>query len=173
MVFPSITVCNLNQVEASFIKEPIDFENVSLSRMTKTDLLMKEFMFGHQDDLTQEEEKYLDRVKNWRNFKAFTFLEWTRQYCNHAFISSNFRGLNFTWRDLKKEEIYYKISYGPRFHPTDFGACCRQSHYGKVPRWGVSSRARDNWKYVLAYKRIKYIFLKFFKKKKPSFYATF
>ena len=93
--------------------------------MTKTDLLMKEFMFGHQDNLTQEEEKYLETVKNWRNFKAFTFLEWTRQYCNHAFISSNFRGLNFTWRNLKKEEIYYKISYGPRFHPTDFGACCR------------------------------------------------
>ena len=152
MVFPSITVCNLNQVEASFIKEPIDFENVSLSRMTKTDLLMKEFMFGHQDNLTQEEEKYLERVKNWRNFKAFTFLDWTRQYCNHAFISSNFRGLNFTWRDLKKEEIYYKISYGPRFHPTDFGACCRQSHYRKVPRWGVSSRARRNWKCFLAYK---------------------
>ena len=74
MVFPSITVCNLNQVEASFIREPIDFENVSLSRMTKTDLLMKEFMFGHQDNLTQEEEKYLERVKNWRNFRAFTFL---------------------------------------------------------------------------------------------------
>ena len=74
MIFPSITVCNLNQVEASFIKEPIDFENVSLSRMTKTDLLMKEFMFGHQDNLTQEEEKYLERVKNWRNFRAFTFL---------------------------------------------------------------------------------------------------
>ena len=96
MIFPSITVCNLNQVEASFIKEPIDFENVSLSRMTKTDLLMKEFMFGHQDNLTQEEEKYLETVKNWRNFKAFTFLEWTRQYCNHAFISSSFRWVSST-----------------------------------------------------------------------------
>ena len=36
-----------------------------------------------------------------------------------------------------------------------------QSHYRKVPRWGVSSRARHNWKCFLAYKHWKWFFKSF------------
>ena len=72
----------------------------------------------------KDEKQYLDEVKSWRNFKTFTFLDWTRQYCNHAFLSLSFRGKSLTWRELPKEEIYWQITLGPRYFPTDFGACC-------------------------------------------------
>ena len=32
--------------------------------------------------------------------------------------------MNLTWRDLLKEEEYYKIPFGPKYFPTDFGSCC-------------------------------------------------
>ena len=36
--------------------------------------------------------------------------------------------------------------------------CWSQSHYRKVPRWGVSNGARHNWKCFLTYKKSKVFF---------------
>ena len=66
---------------------------------------MKEFIIGHGGNLTEEDHRFLDQVKSWKNFKRFTFLDWTRQYCNHAFISLSFQGKSLTWKELPKEEI--------------------------------------------------------------------
>ena len=39
-----------------------------------------------------------------------------------------------------------------------FGLDLGQSHYREVRRWGVSNRTRHNWKYFLAYNKLKLIF---------------
>ena len=55
--FPSVTVCNLNQVEASFLKELNVYGNT-----TMTKLLFDEFINGHQNNLSQEEEELIEKV---------------------------------------------------------------------------------------------------------------
>ena len=52
-----MTVCNLNQVEASFLKDLGIFGNT-----TMTKLLFNEFINGRQNNLTQEEEEFIKKV---------------------------------------------------------------------------------------------------------------
>ena len=55
--FPSVTVCNLNQVEASFLKDLNVYGNT-----TMTKLLFDEFINGHQRNLSKEEEEFIEKV---------------------------------------------------------------------------------------------------------------
>ena len=55
--FPSVTVCNLNQVEASFLKDLNVYGNTAMTK-----LLFDEFINGHQKNLSKEEEEFIEKV---------------------------------------------------------------------------------------------------------------
>ena len=57
VTFPSITVCNLNRVEASYLK---DIGYYGDSKATKT--IMNEFMFGRNGNLSQEEKDIINSL---------------------------------------------------------------------------------------------------------------
>ena len=109
--WPSITVCNLNQAEASYWKSIGAYENVTI----KNEILEKKYG-----------SKYHDHI----NYKGYLgvgdFTETTRQRCKNLFIEMSFRGKYMAWSDLP----YYKRNesgenkIGPAYYPTDFGACC-------------------------------------------------
>ena len=80
MVFPSITVCNLNKIEASFLKE------VGINGdPDAVDTLMKEFIDGRNESLTKVEEDTIEKVKNFIGLN-YTFQEFSRQKCRDLFI---------------------------------------------------------------------------------------
>ena len=58
VVFPSITVCNLNQMEASFFR----YLNAS-GNATLTNLLINEFLNGRPENLTENEKIIIDDIK--------------------------------------------------------------------------------------------------------------
>ena len=68
-IFPSLTVCNFNQLEASFMKELGIYGNKNL-----TDLLLKEFMIGRQENLTEFEMELLKEIKAKLKNKRFEVL---------------------------------------------------------------------------------------------------
>ena len=111
VVFPSITVCNLNQVEASELKKLNIYED-----MENRQLLLNEFVFGRKGNLSQDHENTMKQFRLW--FEQFnSFSQTTSQKCNDLFISINFQRNNYTWKNSKGVT-------GPLYYPTDFGVCC-------------------------------------------------
>ena len=49
-----------------------------------------------------------------------SFSKATAQKCNDLFISIQFQGKNYSWRDSNK----MTGPPGPLYYPTDFGVCC-------------------------------------------------
>ena len=120
-MFPSITICNLNQLEASFMKDFSAFGNTSL-----TNLMINEFIKGHQRNLTEVEEKTINEIKarldlDWHE----SFLSRSSQACNNLYSSISFRGMNLSWKSINGFWALDSDSgSGPYHFSTDFGSCC-------------------------------------------------
>ena len=84
--------------------------------VTKTNLLVNEFMKGRQNDLKAEEELIVNDVKEYINESSF--VEQSRQKCKNLFMSVSFRGSRIIWNQIDEE------MQGPAYNPTDFGSCC-------------------------------------------------
>ena len=97
-------VCNLNQVEASWLKKKGLHENTTMT------VMFKKKWFGKRGGDTD----FLG---------AGSIIPYSRQKCKNMFISMNFRGKSLTWRILPKDELKHD-PIGPSFYPTDYGACC-------------------------------------------------
>ena len=110
--WPSITICNLNQLEVSTLKKLDDAFNTS----SKTDSIVNEY-------LANQEENYLGQEL----FVGASYATklW-RQSCRDLVISMSFRENFLSWKELSPnktdEEEFNNI--GPSYYPTDFGACC-------------------------------------------------
>ena len=116
VVFPSLTICNLNQVEASFLKE-----NNAYGNITRTNILHNEFIRGRNGTLSQADEIFVNEIKETLDIGlGWSFLEKSMQSCANLFISITFRGMNLTWNQYPLEEGII----GPITYPTDFGSCC-------------------------------------------------
>ena len=88
--------------------------------MTKTNLLINEFIKGYPENHSEEEESIVNEIKDrlGMNSSGVSFLEQSRQICSSLFISIDFRGMKITWNDMDESTI------GPSYYPTDFGSCC-------------------------------------------------
>ena len=98
-----MTVCNLNQMEASLLKKLGFYDNQKMmNNFTNT-------FFGSQGNA---------------NFLgAGGIIQLPRQKCKNLFVSMNFRGKSLNWNNLPKDENTHSL-VGPSFYATDFGACC-------------------------------------------------
>ena len=85
VVWPTITVCNLNQIEASFLKDLGVYGNVEL-----TNVLKNEFVLGRQGKLSPEHENLVNQIKDFVGPNR-TFSNWSRQKCKDLFINVSFR----------------------------------------------------------------------------------
>ena len=112
-----MVICNLNQVEASFLKDVEVHGNVEL-----TDMLINEFILGRIGNISEEHQKIVTKIKEMIGHD-FTFNEWSRQKCKDLFMSIKFRGKLLTWRDLP-QDWKLESDLGPFVYATDFGACC-------------------------------------------------
>ena len=54
-----MTICNINQVEASFLKE-----NNAYGNITRMNILFDEYINGRQGNLSKDEEAYLNETKH-------------------------------------------------------------------------------------------------------------
>ena len=84
--------------------------------VTKTNLLINEFMKGRQNNLKAEEELIVNDVKEYINDGSF--LEQSRQKCKNLFMSVSFRDSRIIWKQIDE------VTMGPAYYPTDFGSCC-------------------------------------------------
>ena len=110
-----MTICNLNQVEASFLKQ-----NDAYGNMTKMNVLLNEFIKGREGNLSKEDETYLNQMKDKLLISSgWSFLDHSRQKCENLFIKVSFRGKHLTWNRMNDDVIY-----GLQEYPTDFGSCC-------------------------------------------------
>ena len=93
-------------MEASFLKDAKVYGNAKLNN-----LLVNEFIIGHNNNLSQEDERFLNEfvnefVKDKDGDKytgEFTFTDRSRQKCKDLFVSISFRGKRLTWRDLPQD----------------------------------------------------------------------
>ena len=84
--------------------------------VTKTNLLINEFMKGRQNNLKAEEELIVNDVKDYIN--QGSFVEQSRQKCKNLFMSVSFRDSRIMWKEIDE------VTMGPAYYPTDFGSCC-------------------------------------------------
>ena len=101
----------MNQVEASYLKQLGVYGNV-----TKTHLLINEYMKGRDENLTVEEESIVTEVND--RINGASFVEQSHQKCQNLFMSISFRGSRITWNEIDGNTL------GPEYYPTDFGSCC-------------------------------------------------
>ena len=114
-MFPSITVCNLNQVEASFLSTL----NVS-GNMVKTQVLIDEFLLGNKNNKTDEEKQIVMEATRNHNLSEHSFSYQSSQRCYNQFISMSFQGKTLSWKNYVNSN-----DVGPYDgYPTDFGSCC-------------------------------------------------
>ena len=112
----------MNQIEASTMKYMAAFNwNSTIPQVTKIDLLNKEFITGHQENFTQENQSFLDEFKAILTVKH-SFHYWSRQFCRNAFISLRYQGKRITWNQLPIADS--EAGIGPKYFTTDFGSCC-------------------------------------------------
>ena len=114
VVFPSVTICNLNQIQASYLHSLDVYGNPK-----KTNFLIKEYMDGYHGDLS-ENEKIISSEFKQKISTNESFLDLARQPCRHLFIHMQFQGKELDWSELPANEN----ELGPFKYPTDFGSCC-------------------------------------------------
>ena len=123
-----MTICNINQVEASFLKENNAYENI-----TRMKLFFNEFIKGRQGNLSKDEETYLKEIKDkLYSSQGLSFLDQSRQICRNLFIRVSFRGKQITWNQIERGIL------GPYKYDTDFGNCCKL-----IPHMALKNR--DDW----------------------------
>ena len=94
-------------------------------------------MLNFEGNVSEEHKtnvEYVQNYVNWWNYAGSSNFSWlsfshlSSQKCENVFVSMSFQGKSLTWKELPE---FWKLSaynwsiFGPRFHPTDFGACCR------------------------------------------------
>ena len=97
-MWPSVTVCNLNQLQASWLK-----------------------LKGYKGN--EFETNFMGSEGNADFLGAASLTKASRQRCKNLFISMSFQGKKITWKDISSIE-YHHHEIGPSYFPTDFGACC-------------------------------------------------
>ena len=113
--FPSITICNANQMEFSFLRSA-NIENDT----EKTNILIKEFIEGYQSkEFDQEEEDFIEKIK--KQIGTGKFGDLSSQKCKNLFIEISFQGKTLTWNDIFLNKTHFR---GPHLFQTDFGFCC-------------------------------------------------
>ena len=85
VVFPSITICNLNKIEASFLKELNIYGD-----QDATDNLMKEFIDGRNGNKSQQEEAEIKQVNDFIG-PDYSFMQFSRQKCRDLFIQISYQ----------------------------------------------------------------------------------
>ena len=85
MIFPSITICNLNKIEASFLKELNLHGN-----QDATDNLMKEFIDGRNGNKSQQEEAEIKQVNDFIG-PNYSFMQFSRQKCRDLYIQISYQ----------------------------------------------------------------------------------
>ena len=119
-MFPSITICNLNQVTATSIKHIFPH----LVKMDhRINVLIDEFISGRDNNLTEKEEKIVENIQKKVNANKGSFRKISGQHCTSLFISMSFRGTNLKWNQIKGH-WNQPGDLGPMYYPTDFGSCC-------------------------------------------------
>ena len=99
--------------------------NSTLPEITIKAILNKEFITGHLENFNPEYESLLDEFKAALSLETrYSFRDWTRQFCNKAFISLRYQGKHLTWSQFDHYD-YEKGGNGPKYFPTDFGSCCQ------------------------------------------------
>ena len=58
--------------------------------VASTRILVKEFIEGHEEELTPKHAQKVKKMKE--SFGSYSFLQWSRQKCKDLFISVSFRG---------------------------------------------------------------------------------
>jgi hypothetical protein len=114
--FPSITLCNLNLVEASFFKTH-NISEVGTSRQN----IVNEFIIGHAKNLDEDSE-HEQMVKYIQNLTTGGyFLESSTQNCKDMIISIKYQEQKITFREFYHNKTNYIGSWP---WATDFGLCC-------------------------------------------------
>ena len=113
-MFPSITVCNMNQIEASFMKQLNASGNIK-----KTNALIEEFILGHSGNVSHRHRNIVNEVNYYLDLDYYSFPYLSSQKCEDLFIRMTFCGNVVTWRWFSLEENLERYYY-----PTDFGQCC-------------------------------------------------
>ena len=104
----------MNKVEASFLRE-----NNAYGNITKTNVLLDEFVKGRKGNLSKEDETFVNDLKEKIGMDSgWSFLEKSRQTCTNLFVAVSFQGIYLTWKDFDGETL------GPGLYNTDFGSCC-------------------------------------------------
>ena len=110
VLFPAVTLCNLNQIEASDLKILNAYGNI-----TKTNVLIKEFIIGHKENFSHEEENIVQDVKNFLKTYGFKdFLHFTHQRPADMILTTRYGNYNYSWNQ-------FSGSFGPMSMRTDFG----------------------------------------------------
>ena len=115
-------MCNLNRVEASFLK---DIGIYGDSNATKT--IMTEFILGRKGNLSQEEEDILKQVSAYDPFEKFS-----RQKCRNLFLFMKYKESELSWSDLPLSDLEYDL--GPALDATDYGYCCYFSPFHSLSK---------------------------------------
>ena len=107
-------MCNLNQIEASTLMDLGVYGDINL-----TDTLIKEFILGNRDNLTEKSAKLVDKVKEIISNTSGEddFASYASQECTDLFISMKFQGKTLFWND-------FDYNVGPWRVKTDYGICC-------------------------------------------------
>ena len=121
-VFPSVTVCNFNQLEASYLRK-YEVDDLKLK-----EILIKKYIIGHKENLTEEEELLFQTVQN----STGDYVSWYgRQWCRNLFINTRFEDRELAWNDFPEEDDWI---IGPYQYATDLGQCCFLSpHINTLP----------------------------------------
>ena len=101
-MFPTITVCNVNQVEASFLDELDIYGDVE-----KTNALFRQFFTGSNETLTEDDKEITNKVNEIiEGYSSLPIHAFSRQQCRDMFISTKFRGKTLTWKELPSNRVY-------------------------------------------------------------------
>ena len=85
VTFPTVTICNLNKIEASFLKQ-LDL----YGDQDAIENLMKEFIDGRNGNKSQREEAEIKQVNDVIG-PDYSFLQFSRQKCRDLFIHISYQ----------------------------------------------------------------------------------
>ena len=115
VIFPSITICNLNLVEASLFKNLSAFDD-----QVKKQQIIRKYIEGTKDwDYSKWNQELDDQIQD--KITSTHFLGIAMQKCNDLFIHIKFQSKDLTWKEIKSDKY---SSIGPRNTFTDNGRCC-------------------------------------------------
>ena len=97
-----MTVCNVNQVEASFLDEFDMFGDVK-----KINVLIKQFFTGSNETLNKADQNLTDRINEKLSYYGtYPVHAFSRQACRDMFKSIEFRGRSITWNEMPSYRFY-------------------------------------------------------------------